>query len=243
MINYIESDEIFRGNYYIEHFNECFDLLNISGRINYIQTLAPVRVENTGLFATLLNKKIKVIEPVYRESKDDIINEFDEKIDEFIKRDFEPVKDKPDKNMTRSFEQMWYFAQFVRYAEKTVFYNNDTDKPLFVDSALDEDHERIFVIKKDEYELRFKLQWIYDSTLKQMIKVVNIKVSRSYGKEMTNEYVIVDGKLKLNDVSDFLLMNMINDILFDCTLDTYKQVMNALFTHFEERMMFPCPSS
>ncbi len=239
-MNYNDND-IFRSNHYVEHFNDCFDILNQNDRFNFISMeLSEEPVEKKkGLFK---KRKLEEVVPkqLYNESKNDVVEEFDNKIDEFIKQDFEPVKGK-DKNITRSFEQMWYFAQFVRYAEKVVFYSNDTTKPIFVDSPLDEDHERIFVITKDNYELKFKLQWIYDTTAKQMIKVINIKVSRSFGKEMTNEYIIVDGNVKLNDVSDFTLISVINSILFDATLDTYKQIMNCLFTFFEERMLFPCP--
>lgn len=241
MKNYDDTDEVFKGNYYIEHFNECFDLLNIEDRRNYIQVIEPPTVEKLSFFDKLKGKEPVKTPPIYSESKDAFIESFDEKIDEFVKQDFEPT-DKEGKNIVRSFEQMWYFAQFVRYAEKVIFYKNDTDKPLYVDSALDEDKDRIFVIKKDDYDIRFKLQWLYDTTAKKMLKIINIKISRFYGKEMTNEYIIVDSNVKLKDSSDFVLITIINNILFEATLDTYKSIMNTLFTFFEERMLFPCPS-
>lgn len=246
MTNYNDND-IFKSNHYIEHFNECYDILSANGRFNYIRIEMEnciVTKEKPGFFDKLF-KKEKVNEgvtPSYKESKTDIETKFDEKIDEFMKKDFEPVKDKPSKNVIRDFEQMWYFAQFVRYAEKVIFYDNDTDKPLFVDSPIDEDHERVFVIAKDNYIIKFKLQWIYDSTAKQMLKVISIKIDRNFGKEMSNEYIIVDGNVKLKDVSDFTLISIINSILYDATLDTYKLIMDKLFTFFEERMTYPCLS-
>ena len=242
-MNYNDND-IFKANHYIEHFNECYDILSSNDRFNYIRIEIVDRIvtkEKPGFFDKLFKKKVvEGLTPSYKDSKTDIEAKFDEKIDEFIKKDFEPIKEKPSKNVIRDFEQMWYFAQFVRYAEKVVFYDNDTDKPLFVDSPLDEDHERIFVISKNNYTIKFKLQWIYDTTAKQMLKVISIKVDRHFGKEMTNEYIIVDGNVKLKDVSDFTLISIINSILYDATLDTYKLIMDKLFTFFEERMMFPC---
>ncbi len=111
---------------------------------------------------------------------------------------------------------------------------------MFVDSPLDADSERLFSISSYNYSIKFKLQWVYDTTVKQMLKVINIKIERDYGKKMTNEYVIVNGNVKLNDISDFTLINMINSILYDTTLETYKKIMDKLFTFFEERMTFPC---
>lgn len=257
MTNYNDND-IFKSNHYIEHFNECYDILSANNRINYITVVSEEisKEEKKGFFSKFFNKKSDVTlstdeesidfpdgnSAKYLSSKTQIEKEFDNKIDEFMKKDFEPVKDKPSKNIIRDFEQMWYFAQFVRYAEKAIFYDNDTDKPLFVDSPLDEDHERIFVISKSNYIIKFKLQWIYDSTAKQMLKVINIKIDRNFGKEMSNEYIIVDGNVKLKDVSDFILISIINSILYDATLDTYKLIMDKLFTFFEERMIYPCLS-
>lgn len=267
MINYNDND-IFKSNHYIEHFNECYDILSANNRFNYITVIAketPKKEKKKGFFDKIFNKEEESHDDyirnnilpnpdeesidlsngdiaTYVSSKTSIEKEFDNKIDEFMKKDFEPVKDKPSKNIIRDFEQMWYFAQFVRYAEKVIFYDNDTDKPLFVDSPLDEDRERIFVISKGNYIIKFKLQWIYDSTAKQMLKVINIKIDRNFGKEMSNEYIIVDGNVKLKDVSDFTLISIINSILYDATLDTYKLIMDKLFTFFEERMTYPCLS-
>ena len=175
MKNYDDTDEVFKGNYYIDHFNECFDILNIEDRRNYIQVIEPPTVEKLSFFDKLKGKKSVKTPLVYSESKNAFIKSFDTKIDEFVKQDFEPT-DKEGKNIIRSFEQMWYFSQFVRYAEKVIFYKNDTDKPLYVDSTLDEDKDRIFVIKKDDYDIRFKLQWLYDTTAKKMLKIINIKM-------------------------------------------------------------------
>ena len=240
MTNYEEKDEVFKGNYYIEHFNSCFDILNIEDRINHITLSNPGYTEKLNFFDKIRGFKPREYPPEFHESKNTFVEAFDDRIDEFVKQDFEPTN-KEGKNVVRSFEQMWYFAQFVRYAEKVIFYKNDTDKPLYVDSSLDEEHERLFVIKKEDYEVKFKVQWLYDTTAKHMMKVINIKIDRFFGKEMSNEYIIVDENIKLNDASDFVLITIINNVLYDATLETYKAIMNTLFTFFEDRMLFPRP--
>ena len=248
-----------KSNRYICHFNECFDTLNSKKRTEYVyvEDAKVNELQKPNLLNRLLNTKSARI---YRESlknaefededelhvpyttsKKSVMDEFDDIIDRFVKDDFEPfTATDSNRNIIRSFEQMWEFAQFVRYAEKCIFYHNDTSSPLMVDSKLDDESERVFAISKDDYIIAFKLKWIYDTTAKQTLKAINIKVTRNYGKQMTNEYTIVNGDVKLNDDSDYTLIEVINSMLYDATLDTYRLIMKGLLEFFEERTTFPC---
>ena len=82
-----------------------------------------------------------------------------------------------------------------------------------MDSPLDADEERMFAITRKEITIVFKLKWVYDTTQKQTLKVINIKVTRDFGKNMINEYTIVNGEVKLKDDSDYTLIAVINDLL------------------------------
>ena len=242
-------------NKYIEHFNTCFDILMSNKRTEYIYENedyippAPVVNEKRSIFSFFKKKHVAMLvdendeeNKPYRSSKDDLITQFDAEIDNFMKEEFEPHPKgtNPDKNIVRSFEQMWYFAQFVRYAEKTIFYENIPTHSFYVDSALDEDAERTFCITKRDVTIVFKLKWIYDTTQKETLKAINIKVTRDFGKKMINEYTIVNGNVNLKDDSDYTLIAVINDLLYEYTLNTYKCIMNDLLELFEGRMTFPC---
>lgn len=244
----------FKDNHYIAHFNKCFDILDSNERFEYISERAdilhydPVKLSWWDKL-TMSKRKKEELESAENDveivsSKDALIEEFDTEIDSFMKKDFEPstTSDIPGKNIIRSFEQIWYFAQFVRYAEKVIFYENIPAHAFYVDSGLNDDKERCFVIDpaNTEYSILFKLQWVYDTTKKEMLKVINIKVTRDYGKQMINEYTIVNGEVNLNDDSDYTLIKVINSILYDYTLNTYKCIMNDLLDFFERRMTYPC---
>ena len=247
-----------KSNRYICHFNECFDILNSEKRTEHVCVEDPNinEIRKPNMLNMLLNTKSARIYKEslknavfededdvslpYYSSKKKIMDQFDDAIDLFVKDDFEPFTSDSNRNIIRSFEQMWEFAQFVRYAEKCIFYHNDITSPLMVDSKLDEESERIFAISKDDYLVTFKLKWIYDTTAKQTLKAINIKVSRNYGKQMSNEYTIVNGDVKLNDDSDYTLIEVINSMVYDATLDTYRLIMKGLLEFFEERTTFPC---
>ena len=235
-------------NKYIKHFNTCFDILRGNGRIEYLTPVKSVQEEPKEKKSFFGFSKKKVEEPVkesqeFSSSKDELSSKFKEEMDQFLKEEFEPHphSTNPDKNIVRTFEQMWDFAQFVRYAEKTIFYQNVPEHSFYVDSPLDADEERMFAITtRKEITIVFKLKWVYDTTQKQTLKVINIKVTRDFGKNMINEYTIVNGEVKLKDDSDYTLIAVINDLLYDHTLNTYRCIMYDLLDFFEERTTYKC---
>ena len=114
-----------------------------------------------------------------------------------------------------SFNSIWQFCQFVRFAEKVTFYQNIPTNNLYVDSDMLDVKERLFIInnKSLDYQLKFKLEKVNDSITKQECKVITLNVCRLYGKKMNNIFTIVDEDIKINDQSDEYLINTINIIL------------------------------
>jgi len=114
-----------------------------------------------------------------------------------------------------AFASLWQFCQFIRYAEKTIFYENTPEQSFYVDSDMFDIKERAFQIKyHDNVEILFKLEKVSDEITKQDFKVITLNVNRLYGKKMSNIFKIVDEDVKTNDTSDIYLIDMVNDILY-----------------------------
>lgn len=140
------------------------------------------------------------------------------------------IKEFIDKNTSEplSFKFLWQYCQFVRWAEKTIFYKNTTDNKLFVDSAMMDLDNRNFVLSYGEDILiQFSLEKQKDPVLKYTsfditdltedksvyYHIIKINVVRKYGKMMNNKYTIIDSKVNYEDSSDITLMDTINKLL------------------------------
>ena len=140
------------------------------------------------------------------------------------------IKEFIDKNTSEplSFKFLWQYCQFVRWAEKTVFYKNTTDNKLFVDSAMMDLDKRNFVLSYgDDILIQFSLEKQKDPVLKYSTfdipdptedrsvyyHVIKINVVRKYGKMMNNKYTIIDSRVNYEDSSDITLMDTINKLL------------------------------
>ena len=121
------------------------------------------------------------------------------------------------------------FCQFVRYAEKVIFYKNDTNCKLYVDSKLDEKYKMKFSLNLfDDVSSIFELERIKERD--KYLEVINITINREYGKQMMDRFVIVDRDVKYNDSSDILLMNTINRELRQSVIDTFLCIINDIET-------------
>lgn len=129
-----------------------------------------------------------------------------------------------------SFNSIWQFCQFVRYAEKVVFYKNTPDNKLYVDSNMVDVKERIFTVTEFDTLYKFKLERVVEPITKEECKVITLNVCRQYGKEMNNIFTIVNEDIKFNDQSDEYLINTINLILEDSMKHVLKDCVEQLLT-------------
>ena len=136
-----------------------------------------------------------------------------------------------------SFSSLWQFCQFVRYAEKIVFYENIPDNLLYVDSDMLDVKERVFAVnnKSLKTQFKFKLEKVDDNITKQECKVITLNVCRQYGKEMNNIFIIVNEDIKINDQSDEYLINTVNLILEDSMKSTLRAIFAQLFEIFYDK--------
>lgn len=140
-----------------------------------------------------------------------------------------------------SFKNLWMFCQFVRYAEKVYFYNNDISNKLYVDSAMEDPSSRVFMInEKDKYKIVFALekQTKPGNNANENFEVIKMVVSRFYGKKMVNQFIIVDGNIKYNDISDSYLINNINKILSKSITKVLTDISNLIikdYLHIDDK--------
>ena len=131
-----------------------------------------------------------------------------------------------------SFNDLWEFCQFVKYAEKTLFYQNDPDpqRVFYVDSDIDDLSKRQFAIRDldNTYQLLFKLEKINEPIHNEIMKIIRLSVSRNYGRKMTNEFIIVNSEIKYNDDADIYLIDNINRILYERITNTFNEIINLV---------------
>ena len=143
------------------------------------------------------------------------------------------------------FSNMWEFCQFVKWAEKIVFYKNTTDNTIYVDSAIDDLDCRLLVYNNKDFNIRFKLEKVLNpsyipNTLSDVLsmnkndtpkyfKSMKIIVERTYGKNMTNHFTIIDDNTDFEDMSDTLLFETIESILREEFAILIKQVFELIY--------------
>ena len=147
------------------------------------------------------------------------------------------------------FSNMWEFCQFVKWAEKIVFYKNTTDNPIYVDSAIDDLDCRLLVYNDKDINIRFKLEKVLNpsyipNTLSDVLsmnkndtpkyfKSMKIVVERTYGKGMTNHFTIIDDNTDFKDQSDTMLLESIESILKYEHEAVIYQVFNLMYARYK----------
>lgn len=128
------------------------------------------------------------------------------------------------------FNDLWEFCQFVKFAEKIIFYVNDPKKQFYVDSNIDDLSKRQFVITDfyNTYQLLFKLEKAENSVNNDILKVIRLSISRNYGRKMVNEFVIVNSSVKYNDESDMFLIEEVNKILYKNLNTVFWNIINMI---------------
>jgi hypothetical protein len=143
------------------------------------------------------------------------------------------------------FYKMWQFCQFVRWAEKIVFYRNTIDKTIYVDSAIDDYDCRLLVYTAKDFQIKFKLEKVDNpayspNTLSDILSMKNdipkyfkcmkIVVERNYGKCMTNHFSIIDDNIDFeDDTSNELLYKTIDNKVLDAEKNIIREIYNSIY--------------
>jgi len=134
-------------------------------------------------------------------------------------------------NPSQTFWTLWQVCQFLRWAEKVFLYDNDPEKDLFIDSAMDAD-ERCIMFTFANTVFKIKLQLISKPEVKitdsAYNQVITILIQRQYGKKMENKYISVDGYVDMMDDSDMYTLNQVNRFLNTKLRDAFNAVLAKL---------------
>ena len=132
---------------------------------------------------------------------------------------------------SQSFFTLWNFTQSIKWAEQSIMYENTIGNTIYVDNDIDS-YERKFEIRYDsntkiQFCLALKSKIEEDSS--GVLKIINIKVSRDYGRKMDNIYNIVDGNVDYNNSADLYLMNSVNIELSKDIIKVYNDIITTIF--------------
>ena len=217
-------NELFSSNRFIKHFNELQEALEDNNLI---------------VFSDYKPPKKKLFEK--REEPENKFKDIlKEKVTWFVTREFRPDRRGEDadyiRGYTLDFNQLWDFCQFVRYAEKVIFFENDIDNDIFVSSSLSDIDTRKFIVKYNE-KVNITLTLEKQSGVNnETLRIIKLEVIRNYGKMLKNEYVIVDENIDRLDISDSILIMNINRIIYKHVVNTYISIIEKFLGSIEEAM-------
>lgn len=219
-----EKEDFLKDNTFITLATKLYDL-KIMHEIED-PDLVTYTYKKTGLFKT---EKVKHYEP------EDVLRK---QIRNFISDNLHEENDTP-----LAFRTIWEFCDFVRWAEKTIFYHNDLANRVIVDSAMGagiiNDDPKVVVfqpvlsqdvnIKLELRKMKVNRQSVLDldnvEYTSEYSKIINIEVSRHYGKNLKSKYVVVDENVNYKDLSDIYLMNTLNRIIKECIITVFREII------------------
>lgn len=138
-----------------------------------------------------------------------------------------------------SFMTLWQICDLVKWAEQSIFYKNDINKKLYVDSNINSD-EKQFKILNDDYNILFNLTMTKKPdknssyTESAYFKNIQIKVRRAYGRQLEDTFMIVDADVKYNNSADLYLMNTINKLLKINVLNTFNDIILFMYKNADD---------
>lgn len=135
-----------------------------------------------------------------------------------------------------SFENLCNFCDFIRVAEKIVFYKNTADMTLFVDSAVSDKEKKLVLHDKDvtislqlhQEDIGLNRNSIFGSKEDNKANIIRINVDRAYGKNLQNKFFVVDTIAEYNDDSDVFLINSINILLKRHIKETFLYIIHKI---------------
>lgn len=226
------KDDLLNDNRFVSLATELYDIKILKSIKN-----DPDNYENKTIKNGLLSK---IKETEYKPEK-----EFYKKLKEFIDTNLNQDSDHP-----VQFNIIWEFCQFIRWAEKALFYENDLNNRVIVDSGMTagitDNNPRVIVFQsqststtiKLELKKEMLLQTREDSildintmdTVPDKSHIITLEVIRSFGKKMKSKYIIVNGQVKYNDLSDIYLMNTVNRIIKDGIANVFREILFSIET-------------
>lgn len=217
--NNVRIDDIVLDNKYISIIYTIFH------SYLYGQEVEVIRKEDCKLFGIIPYTK------TVKEMQNLTVKDAHYQLDSFTERELSRTLD------IVNFFSLWQFCQFVRFAEKVFFYRNDPDKRLYVDSDMNNLSKRAFKItKKDEQvEIYCNLEKVEDPINHKNISVIRLKVQRMFGKQMVNEFTIVDDYVKSKDSSDSLLIDNVFNMIAEEIKYSFECIMNRAIYIAKER--------
>ena len=217
-------DDLYNSNRFISDLIELQDILEEYNLFAYTDYIQPKKKKY------FWQKEEKPAENKFKQLTD-------EKTAWFIRRNFGIDRAGEDADYNRgytlTFQQLWDFCQFVRYAEKVLFYeNNMEENKLFVSSTLTDISSRKFIIKHGNVDIIITLE--KENTRDDILKIVKLEIIRNYGKMMKNEYVIVNEMTDRLDISDNILIMNVNRIIYKYVLNTYLDIIEKFLKGIKE---------
>lgn len=135
-----------------------------------------------------------------------------------------------DCNGAPSYELLWSFCQFIRYAEKVIFYHNTLESTIYVDSDLLDFEKRAMKITTKDTDISLILKKVENPADRYTpFKVINLEIKRHFGKEMLNKFTIVNGEVKYNDSGDIALITIINQLLINVMEKAVKEIFDMIY--------------
>ena len=223
------ENDILQYNKYIGFFTEMYnyimDSVNEIDKTDFTPTKKDKKFDwYLGLHKNMSSTELK------NQALRKLVEEIRCKKDQFIKEECQ-IED------MLTFSSIWQFCQFVRYAEKTIFYPNKLENDFYVDSDMLELQSRKLSIKLYDTDIKLDLEKISDNISKHEFKTIKLNINRLYGKKMTNMFTIVDEDVKCYDSSDTYLINTVNKLLYDnmiLTLVAILQHLVNIYINYEE---------
>ena len=227
------DDDLLNDNRFISLATELYDIKVLKSIKNDPDNYEKITIKN-GIFGKSEQTK------EYKPEK-----EFYKKLEEFIRINLNQNVDTP-----VQFNIIWEFCQFVRWAEKAVFYENDLNNRVIVDSGMTagitNNDPRVIVFQSQSTSTTIKLELkkekllqtredsVFDlntmETVPNRSHIITLEVIRNFGKKMKSKYIIVDGQVKYNDLSDIYLMNTVNRIIKDGIVDVFREILFSIET-------------
>lgn len=232
----MEKDDYLKYNQFITLATELYDL-KIMHHVKD-PALISYTTEKKGLF-----KKVKKAH--YNPEDSLYIN-----IQDFISDTLHENSDTP-----LSFRTIWEFCDFVRWAEKALFYDNSLSNRVIVDSVMGagiiNDDPKIIVFQSVlSSTVTIRLELTKKKIIQQSVldldnakdntsHIITIEVVRHFGKSMKSKYVVVDENVNYKDLSDIYLMNTINKIVKECIINVFREIIfqiesGYIFTDFSK---------
>src|SRR5574344_1333190 len=126
------------------------------------------------------------------------------------------------------FTNLWDYCNYIKFGEKVYFEDNDKSRLgcIYVDSDYNAD-KRIFSINHDRYIVYGELSKVKDPLSDHYLEVFKLKIERKFGREMINQYTIVNNTIKTEDESDALLIHRIYYEICDLMAISYTTNIKA----------------